>query len=232
MTQSAVAKVGHCIHSKSGLITQSESLRVVREQECDKPVMQVQILTSSSPNLETKLPDLLRLSRQVFEPEVDETDYHVPSKAPQLQIREWRERMSLQDSAFFYVESIDIKHSGGAPTLLGYFFAHPRAPSKTVNTDQRNTYHIYLAAVHPSARGKGIFLLLLEATKVFARKADYNTLTIATIPDKFKRMYYILSKAGSGWELLEEVYVNDVEGLPKRKVLMKMPLTASGEHET
>lgn len=99
------------------------------------------------------------------------------------------------------------------PPILGFFFIHPRTFSSF------EAYHIYLAAIHPSSRGQGIFPLLLEETKRRASEAGCKHLSIATIPERFSRMYAILSGPSSGWEVIEW---EDVRGEGSMKVRMRL----------
>ena len=61
--------------------------------------------------------------------------------------------------------------------------------------------------------------MLLEETKMRAKAARFQILTVSTIPEKFQGMYGILSRAGSGWEVVQWEELPNGEG---RKVVMKM----------
>ncbi|KAK5075434.1 hypothetical protein LTR64_001641 [Lithohypha guttulata] len=60
---------------------------------------------------------------------------------------------------------------------VAFFFVHPRVLPDAVATSipesylnqQKESYHIYLAAVRPDTRGRGLFQLLLDTTIVKAR---------------------------------------------------------------
>lgn len=114
-----------------------------------------------------------------------------------------------------------LHHSGSASSLLSSASAEGE-----LNGESSPSYHIYLAAVHPSARGGGLFPLLLEATKKRAREEGYPVLTVATIPERFPRMYGILSREGSGWEVLEWKDAEESKGM--KKVVMWMRLDGAG----
>lgn len=130
--------------------------------------------------------------------------------------------------------STDSKATKEGERIVAFFSAHPRLqpgsatlttsvlPESELNSENSTSYHIFLAAVHPSTRGAGLFPLLLEATKKRAREEGYRVLTISTIPERFPRMYGILSREGSGWEVFEW---RDGEGYGgMKKVVMWMRL--------
>ncbi|KAK5942712.1 hypothetical protein PMZ80_005278 [Knufia obscura] len=180
---------------------------------------QVQTLTASSSELEVKLVALQRLARQVFEPQTPEAEYEKsPPISAQLQLDNWKQRLCSDNAAIFYVtaeSSLAPPQPGDSQTapLQAFFFVHPRPLSKS-----QETLHVYLAAVHPSARGQGIFSVLLDETKKRAKGAGFQVLTVSTIPARFPRMYEILSKPGSGWNAVEWADLED----GGRKVIMKM----------
>lgn len=174
----------------------------------------IQVVTQSSPDFEALLPKFEILARQVFEPEIPESEYRTrPSKAPQLQPQNWRIRLNYPDAAIFYA----AKENDASDEPHAFFMVYPRA----LGDSKKESYYIYLAAVHPSARGQGLFPRLLEATKAHARETGYETVGVGTIPSRFKRMYAILSMEGSGWE---EVEWKDAEEVGVRKVVMRMAL--------
>ena len=99
--------------------------------------------------------------------------------------------------------------------ILGFFFLYKRTFSEF------QACHIYLAAIHLSARGQGVFPLLLEEAKCKAMDADVKILSVATVPKRFPRMYSILNRPGSGWETVQ--WKEASEGV-QTKVYMSMKL--------
>jgi hypothetical protein len=182
----------------------------------------IQTLTSASLDLEAKLAVIQKLARQVFEPDIPQNQYESsPTSAPQLKLETWHERLSMEHATILYVTRVDsnspnVPTSTGSPPILGFFFNFPRQLSES-----NQSYHIYLAAVHPSARGQNIFPQLLEKTKQMATERGYQMLTVSTIPARFQRMYGILTRPNTGWEVLEWKEGGG-EGYPK--VIMQMRL--------
>lgn len=166
----------------------------------------VQILTPSSPEYEDMLLKVHVLARQVFEPEMPAD---ARQDSIQLQLDHWRTRLSDPAAAILYTMAEDH--------VSAFFLVHPRPICPGSNTIP---YHIYLAGVHPSAQGQGLFLLLLDATKVQAWQKGFRVLTISTVPSVFKRMFSLLNKEGSGWQIYE--FKDGEDG--RRKVVFKMDI--------
>lgn len=185
---------------------------------------------------EDRLLQAHRLARVVFEPEVPESEYGVvPPKHRNMGLSLWRERLNIPHANIVCVMDTSAtadndpntptqtqQHSQTAsstiePTetasMLGMFLNYPRSRNGL------DSYHIFISAVHPLARGRGLFKVLLNATKDHAQSAGYTTLTVSTFPDQFERMFAILSKEESGWEVIE--WENEAEK-GNRKVVMKM----------
>ena len=189
---------------------------------------EVRVLTSASPDLEQKLLLIQKLARQVFEPEIPEDQYesaHIT--VSQLQLDNWRDRLRQPHGAIFYVDDEPSTTPEGTKPVA-FFLAHPRplTNSSSVSDISSDCYYIYLAAVHPAARSQGLFPLLLEATKQYARQAGYDVLSIGTIPSRFPRMYRNLTKEGNRWEVVEWKDGLDEHGgqIVGGKVVMKMAL--------
>lgn len=177
---------------------------------------------------EVKLLEAHRLARIVFEPEVSESEHGVtPTQHRNMDLELWREKLKGDHADILYImgsgtESMSIgtttttSQSEPQPDMmLGMFLNYPRS------RDGLQSYHIFISAVHPSARGRGLFSILLGATEEYARAAGYAVLTVSTIPELFPRMFSILSREGSGWEVLK--WEGEV-GKGERKVVMKMVL--------
>ena len=114
---------------------------------------------------------------------------------------------------------------------IAFFLAHPRdltatssresnQPSSLSSSTAGVSFYVYLAAIDARVRGQRLFPLLVESVKRHAFQLGYASIAIGTIPARFPRMYSILSKEGSGWEVVEWKVGED--GL--RKVVMKMIL--------
>lgn len=187
---------------------------------------------------EVKLVQTYRLARTVFEPEIaDAQQGIIPPNHRNLNLELWRQKLSIPNANILYATDLAVPTAGRSihaddktakeqrsqvtPTevaaggLVGMFFNFPR------ERDGLIFYHIFLSAIHPTARGQGLFTMLLDATKNFAKHAGYDTLTVSTFPNRFHRMFSILSKEGSGWEILEWQDKADPE---KKKVVMRMVL--------
>lgn len=190
-----------------------------------------------------------RLARIVFETSfLENGSDNTPAKDRQLVIETWKEKLSFTDANILYVKTADRAVAGvtkdgdeqtdirqpsrhsesqntnmmqstipshSSETMLGMFFCFPRS------RDGVKSYHIWIAAVHPRARGQGVFPILMNATEQLARAAGYHVLTVATIPSRFERMYSILSRENSGWEILKWEALDDSQ---ERKVTMKKML--------
>lgn len=192
----------------------------------------VQSVVTNSQIDEAKLLQAHGLARIVFEPQVTESKHDaVPPEHRNMDLNLWRERLSMPHGNILYVTgfprpdpslSTDT-HPGTEPNppnepdekMLGIFLNHPRSK------DGLNSYHIFISAVHPSARGQGLFPVLLDATKEYARSVGYRVLTVSTVPESFGRMYEILGRKGSGWEVVK--WEGEV-GSGNRKVVMKMEI--------
>lgn len=177
-----------------------------------------------------------RLARLVFEPEVPEDSHgSVPPKHRHMQLDAWREKLSIPHANIVCVTTAagpaeqtigdsEAVSSGDVPKapdqgltdqMLAIAFNYPR------HLDGLESYHIFIAAVHPSARGMGLFSRLREAVKTDARLAGYRTLTISTIPSRFETMFALLSRERSGWEVVKW---DDEPTVGDRRVVMKMGL--------
>lgn len=177
-----------------------------------------------------------RLARLVFEPEVSEdTHDSVSPKHRHMQLDAWRERLSIPHANIVCIttaggpaeqtvgdsEAVSSEYVPMAPDqgltdqMLAIAFNYPRY------LDGLESYHIFIAAVHPSARGMGLFSRLRDAAKADARLAGYRTLTISTFPSLFETMFALLSRKGSGWEVVKW---DDEPTVGSRRVVMKMGL--------
>lgn len=179
----------------------------------------VHVLTQSSVDLNDKLQEIQKLALLVFEPEVAVENNNIEPISEQLQLKNWNGRLSKSNATIVYISNIDNindSDSTSRPVITGFFFNHPRPRDRS-----KDSYHIYLAAVHPSARGQNIFSKLLDRTRNIAIEAGYEKLTVSTFPDRFTTMYAILSRPGSGWKELGWRDAIDKNG---KKVVMEMPL--------
>lgn len=184
------------------------------------PDIQLHKLSSASPK--DQIACILELSRTIFEPENS-----TPTQ-PQLQLSTWLDRLSRKDACLIYAAStstpttppttLPASHQTTHPTSpdthtrpLGFFCSYPNTTSELNNVV---TFHIWIAGIHPSSRARGIFPLLLEATKSHARERGYTTMTVCTYPERFTRMWDVLRR--TGWEVVAEK-----EG---GKVLLKIAL--------
>lgn len=176
----------------------------------------VDVLTLPSENADEILKNIHKLACLVFEPEIAEEQHDIiPATSPQLQLDNWIQRLSKDNATIVYMKDQDAKFpSNNADPIIGFFLNHPRS-----RAGSRDSYHIYLAAVHPSARGKSVFSSLLNKTRDIAKEVGYAELTVSTIPTRFDTMYAILSRPGSGWKEFEWIDVGD-----DRKVVMEMSL--------
>lgn len=173
-------------------------------------MIQVMSLVKKGEIDETGLLRAHELARLVFGPENLQSIPELAARNEQaLRLDLWREKLSMSNA------NIRCITDESAQQTLAISFNYPR------ESDGLESYHIYIAAIHPSARGQGIFSQLLQVTKEDARAAGRKIVTISTYPDRFPTMYAILSRQGSGWEVVEWTD-KDVEGA--RKVLMKMNL--------
>lgn len=188
---------------------------------------------------ETLLLQAHQLERSVFEVEIPEARHdRVDKERRALDINDWRDKLRIPhanvlciirpsnateitpaDSMSFVPShglAADTQAADGAvfEQVFAISFNYPR------NRDGLESYHIYVSAVHPSARGTSLFSRLLNATKEDARSAGCKILTISTYPDRFPTMFAILNREGSGWELVK--WENEEGG--SRKVVMKMIL--------
>lgn len=203
-------------------------------------MFQVRSIKQDSQIDEARLLEAHQLARFVFEPDVSEGEHRTVSPGHRnLDIGLWRERLSWEGADILYVvrsdtgdgvRSMSTSEDGGqdqhiSPSsseattqpppqpLLSMFLTYPRS------RDGLSSYHIFLSAVHPSARGQGLFSILLNATRDYARSMGYRVLTVSTVPEKFGTMFGILSREGSGWEVVKW------EGeTGKGKVIMKMAI--------
>lgn len=196
-------------------------------------MLQVRSVVVNSEIDEVRLLEAHRLARLAFEPEIAESDHDTVLPGHRnMSLDLWREKLSIPHGNILYVTSptpdgpstSTATHPGTeteSPTdpanekMLGMFVNHPRV------RDGLESYHIFISGVHPSARGQGLFPVLLDATRDYARSAGYKVLTVSTVPEKFGRMYEILSREGSGWEVVKW---EGEEGKGVRKVVMKMEI--------
>lgn len=179
---------------------------------------QVKVLSRTTTDFERRLYEINQLALSVFEPE--RALHKTPTNSRQLQIDDWKQRLQQTDACIFYVTD-EIQQ----PTA--FFFTHPRSTTKDADARdsyQEHSYHIYLAAVQPGQRGKGLFKLLIGATKQKATECGYQSMTVATIPARFPRMYGLLSRPSSGWKPIEEKIVEMPGGSSERKVVMQIVL--------
>ncbi|EME87301.1 uncharacterized protein MYCFIDRAFT_209470 [Pseudocercospora fijiensis CIRAD86] len=149
-----------------------------------QPPPNITINTITSKNLtdETLIP-LFTLSQKVFS---SPTDSHRPSH----NLETWRSYLQQPGSILLYAT-----HSNSPQTPVGLLFLHPR----TAPEIGYSLPHIWIAAVEPESRGKGIFALLMRRMFDFVRdELGEREVTVCTYPERFGRMYGVLKKMG--WE--------------------------------
>ena len=145
---------------------------------------------------------LLGLSNQIFD-----TASAPPTRFSSLE--EWLSRLSQPSSILVFstkltaplavtpLSSRETTTPSPVPMTLptGFVFAHiksdPNIPCPTL--------HIWLAGVSEQARGTGLFAAMMREVETHARSERIDTLSVATFPEKFAKMFSILQK--QGWEI-------------------------------
>lgn len=195
-------------------------------------MFQVRSIKNDSPSRidEVRLLEAHRLARLVFEPDVPE---NTSPEHRNMDLDLWRERLSSKHADILYIVRVDTEPDQQVPSatttapatstanptpILAISLNYPRT------RDNLSSYHIFISAVHPSARGQGLFSILLDATKEHARSRGYEVLTVSTVPERFERMFEILTRKGSGWSVVKWEGGEGEEGRGERKVVMKMEL--------
>jgi GNAT superfamily N-acetyltransferase len=125
---------------------------------------------------------ILALSISVFEPDAPGEDLR-----PTSQLSTWGKHIQLPGATLFYA-----MNSTSQP--IGFFFLLPR----TIPEIGHELLHIWIACVHPASRGLGIFPRLTDKVKAHARELGYPEITVCTYPNRFTKMYRILSQ--NGWQ--------------------------------
>lgn len=206
---------------------------------------QVHELVLESPDFQEKILTIHSLAREIFEPEVPKASYaECPTTAPQMQVRDWIDRLKLEAATILYVTASSSQRGPGRvqedqilsgngfvghkplqdlqtpcreskethDDILGFLLCHPRALGES------ESYHIFLAGIRQSVRGRGLFPLLLHETELRAAKAGHRTITIATVPHKFPKMYAVLCRPELGWQVVAR---EDFEGIALGKAVFK-----------
>jgi GNAT superfamily N-acetyltransferase len=138
---------------------------------------------------QTELQPILDLSNKIFSAEVSTEATHHSS------LVEWQRRLSYSQSAIV-TAALDAESS---QQPVGFIFAHPK--QHTLNAEP--VLHIWLAGVLPECRGGGVFHRLMTLVEVHALQFGAERISVATYPNKFEKMYSILSK--TGWEVTTDL---------------------------
>lgn len=124
----------------------------------------------------------LALSTSIFEP-----DTPTDGLPPTSQLSAWQETISLPEARL-----LCALNANRSP--VGFFFMKPR----TLPAIGYQLPHIWIACVDPNSRGLGIFPRLTEMARGHAQSLGYKEISANTYPQRFTKMYRILSK--NGWE--------------------------------
>ncbi|ETN42856.1 uncharacterized protein HMPREF1541_02014 [Cyphellophora europaea CBS 101466] len=136
---------------------------------------------------ETALQPVLDLNNQIFQVDTAASGTHHGS------LTEWQKRLG-EPLSIIVCAGLNGQTQGDTEiSPVGFIFAHP----KQHGGDSQPALHIWLAGVLPASRGSGTFHGLMTRVERHAREKDVKTLSVATFPAKFSRMYSILR--GTGW---------------------------------
>lgn len=114
-----------------------------------------------------------------------------PSTSHHGSLTEWQKRLDNPASLIAYA-TLSKAETPEADTPVGFIFAHP----KLHEGQSGPALHIWLAGVLPASRGTGMFHGLVDKVEEQARQHGVKTLSVATFPAKFEKMYSILTKTG------------------------------------
>lgn len=158
----------------------------------------IDAITSENLSDEALVP-LFTLSQEVFSaPGDDQRSSH--------QLEAWRGYLQQQGAVLLYATSSDLPRKP-----LGLLFIQPR----TAPEIGYSLPHIWIAAVDPESRGKGIFAMLMQRAIEHVRELKEKEMTVCTYPARFKKMYRILQQ--TGWKEVARRENGD-------KVLMKLDI--------
>jgi GNAT superfamily N-acetyltransferase len=132
-----------------------------------------------------ELQPLVDLNNLIFKNSTDVSD----SASHHGSLAEWQKRLNDPFSTLVYAT---LPSTGANP--VGFIFAHPKQHARAFDP----TLHIWLAGVLPASRGTGMFHGMMKQVEDHAREKGIKTLSVATFPAKFEKMYSILTK--TGWD--------------------------------
>lgn len=131
---------------------------------------------------------VLDLNKQIFAIDTSNPPSHHGT------LSEWQKRLDDPLSIIAYATLPSPASDSSNAPVVGFILAHPkRHPNHS-----GPALHIWLAGVLPASRGTGTFHGLMKLVEEHARQQSVRTLSVATFPAKFEKMYSILTK--TGWE--------------------------------
>lgn len=150
------------------------------------PRVNYHILQAGSPP--SAIQPVLDLNNTIFGVDASATHHN--------SLTEWQKRLDDPASIIAYA-TLSAAAAAAAETvdesaLVGFIFAHP----KTHAGESTPVLHIWLAGVLPASRGTGMFHGLMDRVEEQARRKGVKTLSVATFPARFEKMYAILNKTG------------------------------------
>lgn len=147
--------------------------------------LQVNYHTLQAGTSPSALQPVLDLNNTIFGADAQSSTSHHSS------LMEWQRRLDDPVSIIAY-STLSKPEMPDTDTPVGFIFAHPKLHA--ANTTP--ALHIWLAGVLPASRGTGMFHGLMEKVEEQAHQHGVKTLSVATFPAKFEKMYSILTKTG------------------------------------
>ena len=150
-------------------------------------------LDSTSP--ESQLSAILSLSNTIFREDADSTKYSALST--------WQSHLSKTNSVIFFA-TIPSPGSEADLELIGFIFAFPRIPTdysatvadQLIKQNTQKVLHIWMGGVLSQYQEKGVFGELMQLVEEHAREKGMGDLSVATLPEKFGRMFDLLKRRG------------------------------------
>ena len=135
---------------------------------------------------------VLQLSNTVFRVKDKKTSTHYSS------LEEWQQRLSRPGAviirAALHVSQRDLQAKVPA-TPVGFIFGYKKE-QRLADDRVVEAAHIWLAGVHSSYEGQGVFRDLTKVFEQYASENDLGLLSVTTYPARFGRMYELLKKTG------------------------------------
>ena len=141
---------------------------------------------------EEDVTSILQLSKAVFGVKDKDTSTHHSS------LEEWQQRLS-RPGAIVIRAALDVQRrdlqSKVSGTPVGFIFGY-RKEQRLHDGAEVEAAHIWLAGVHNSYEGQGIFRDLMKVFEQYASENHSRLMSVTTYPTRFDRMYELLRRTG------------------------------------